>query len=57
MEINIPDIVAEVTDAFLRSEKALGTNDVDTGLARGFGARLGRTSPATSEARDFRRSP
>lgn len=30
MEIDIPEIVAEVTDAFLRYEKALGTNDVAT---------------------------
>ena len=30
MEINIPEIVAEVSDAFMRYEKALATNDVDT---------------------------
>lgn len=30
MEINIPDIVAEVTEAFMRYERALGSNDVDT---------------------------
>jgi hypothetical protein len=30
MEINIPEVVAEVTEAFLRYEKALGTNDVAT---------------------------
>ena len=29
MEINLPDVVAEVTEAFLRYEKALSTNDVD----------------------------
>ncbi len=30
MEINIPEDVAEVRDAFTRYEKALTTNDVDT---------------------------
>lgn len=30
MEINIPEIVAEVTEAFMRYEKALSTNDVAT---------------------------
>lgn len=30
MEINIPEIVAEVTEAFMRYESALGSNDVDT---------------------------
>jgi hypothetical protein len=30
MEINIPEVVAAVTEAFLRYEKALGTNDVAT---------------------------
>ncbi len=30
MEINIPEIVAEVTDAFMRYESALGSNDIDT---------------------------
>jgi hypothetical protein len=30
MDINIPEIVAEVTDAFLRYERALASNDVDT---------------------------
>lgn len=30
MEINAPEIVAEVTDAFLRYEHALKVNDVDT---------------------------
>ena len=30
MDINIPEIVAEVTDAFQQYEKALGTNDLDT---------------------------
>ena len=30
MEINIPEIVAEVTEAFMRYETALGSNDVDT---------------------------
>ena len=30
MQINIPEIVAEVTAQFLRYEKALGSNDVDT---------------------------
>ena len=30
MEINIPDVVAEVTDAFMRYEKALSINDVET---------------------------
>ena len=30
MEVNLPDVVAEVTEAFLRYEKALGTNDVAT---------------------------
>jgi hypothetical protein len=30
MEINLPDVVAEVTAAFMRYEKALTTNDVDT---------------------------
>jgi len=30
MDINIPEVVAEVTEAFLRYEKALGTNDVST---------------------------
>lgn len=30
MEINAPEIVAEVTDAFLRYEQALKVNDVDT---------------------------
>jgi hypothetical protein len=30
MEINIPEIVAEVTEAFSRYEKALGTNDLPT---------------------------
>jgi len=30
MEIDIPEVVAEVTAAFLRYEKALSTNDVDT---------------------------
>lgn len=29
-EINIPEIVAEVTEAFMRYEKALGSNDLDT---------------------------
>jgi hypothetical protein len=29
MEINIPEIVAEVTEAFMRYEKALGSNDID----------------------------
>lgn len=28
MEINLPEILAEVTDAFMRYEKALTTNDV-----------------------------
>ena len=28
MEINIPEIVAEVTDAFFSYEQALATNDV-----------------------------
>ena len=30
MEINIPEIVAEVTEAFMRYERALGGNDIDT---------------------------
>jgi Protein of unknown function (DUF3225) len=30
MQINIPDIVAEVTAAFMEYEKALTTNDIDT---------------------------
>ncbi|MBT5047299.1 MAG: oxalurate catabolism protein HpxZ [Rhodospirillaceae bacterium] len=30
MDINIPEIVAEVTEAFMRYERALGSNDVDT---------------------------
>ena len=30
MEINIPSVVAEVTEAFNRYEKALNTNDVST---------------------------
>jgi hypothetical protein len=30
MDINIPEIAAEVTAAFLRYEQALGTNDLDT---------------------------
>jgi Protein of unknown function (DUF3225) len=30
MEINIPEVVAEVTAAFMRYEKALGCNDIDT---------------------------
>ena len=30
MEINTPDVVAEVTDAFERYEQALSTNDLDT---------------------------
>lgn len=30
MDINIPEIVAEVTEAFMRYESALGSNDVDT---------------------------
>ena len=30
MEINIPEVVTEVTEAFMRYEKALGTNDIDT---------------------------
>jgi hypothetical protein len=30
MEINLPEIVAEVREAFMRYEKALTTNDVDT---------------------------
>ncbi len=30
MDINIPEVVAEVTAEFLRYEKALGSNDVDT---------------------------
>jgi hypothetical protein len=30
MQINIPEIVAEVTAEFMRYEKALGSNDVDT---------------------------
>lgn len=29
MDINIPDIVAEVTEAFMQYERALTTNDVD----------------------------
>lgn len=29
MQINIPEVVAEVTDAFMRYEKALTTNDVE----------------------------
>lgn len=30
MEINIPEVVAEVTAAFERYEQALSTNDIDT---------------------------
>lgn len=30
VEINIPEIVDEVTAAFMRYEKALGSNDLDT---------------------------
>lgn len=30
MEINIPDVVAEVKDAFLRYQRAVDTNDVET---------------------------
>lgn len=30
MEINLPEVVAEVTDAFTRYETALRANDVDT---------------------------
>ncbi len=30
MEINIPEVVAEVTEAFERYEQALSTNDLDT---------------------------
>ena len=29
-DINIPDVVAEVTEAFMRYEAALGGNDLDT---------------------------
>lgn len=29
-DINIPEVVAEVTDAFMRYEAALGSNDLDT---------------------------
>ena len=30
MQINIPEIVAEVTAEFMRYERALGSNDIDT---------------------------
>jgi hypothetical protein len=30
MEINIPDVIAEVKDAFLRYQRAVDTNDVET---------------------------
>lgn len=30
MDVNIPEIVAEVTAAFMKYEKALSTNDLDT---------------------------
>ena len=30
MEINIPEVVAEVTEAFMKYEKAIGINDLDT---------------------------
>jgi AtzH-like len=30
MEIDIPEVVAEVRDAFMRYERALATNDIDT---------------------------
>jgi hypothetical protein len=30
MDINIPEIVAEVTEAFMRYEAALGSNDIDS---------------------------
>ena len=30
MDINIPEVVAEVTEAFMRYEAALNTNDVET---------------------------
>ena len=30
MEVNIPEVVAEVTAAFMRYEQALSTNDLDT---------------------------
>ena len=30
MEINIPEVVAEVHSAFMRYERALNTNDIDT---------------------------
>ena len=29
-EINIPEVVEEMTEAFMRYERALGTNDLDT---------------------------
>ena len=32
MDIDLPDVVAEVTAAFARYEQALVTNDVDNGL-------------------------
>lgn len=30
MDINIPEVVAEVTEAFMRYERALTVNDLDT---------------------------
>jgi len=30
MELNIPDVIAEVKDAFLRYQRAVDTNDVET---------------------------
>ena len=30
MQVNIPEVVAEVTEVFMRYERALGANDLDT---------------------------
>ena len=30
MQVNIPGVVAEVTEVFMQYERALGTNDLDT---------------------------
>jgi hypothetical protein len=63
MELNRPDIVAEVTDKFLEYERAINSNDIDA-LDRAFfdsdcTVRFGMTEELWSfdEIRRFRRTP
>ena len=59
IEINIPGVIAEVKDAFLRYQRAVDTNDVETMNTlfwkSPYTVRFGQTAPSSAGVASFRR--